>query len=295
MASNQKAYSVCDITIASQPTNWLRSDYIDVKDAKILNVELKYNLLGCPESLVCNHKLSIYVLHVEKELVGVDLDPLKAKIKYEKVETIVPTVLPVPKELKDCDYDGKIITKKGGVYLAFLDQGACVSLLSVIVSYNYCSEIQSVLMRFLRTAAPVNDSYLEEQTGRCTDVNSVNKVKLSGVCLSNGEWNITDGIKCLCKPGYELVNATEGNALECNGMNGNLLIYCKYTNESNRLQINKRTVTINTQTTENNILIKTFFLSVVLTLNIIIASFSRYKGFLLNLANLTFFSGKRPI
>ena len=217
MASNQKAYSVCDITIASQPTNWLRSEYIDVKDAKILNVELKYNLLGCPASSVCNHKLSIYALHVEKELVGVDLNPLM--VKYEKVETIVPTVLPAPEKSKAYDYDGKIMTKKGGVYLAFLDQGACVSLSSVIVSYNYCSEIGSVLVRFSRTSAPVNDSYLEEQTGRCTDVNSINNVKLTGICLSSGEWNITDGIKCLCKPGYQLVNGSEENVPECSGKN----------------------------------------------------------------------------
>ncbi|CAH3174399.1 unnamed protein product [Porites evermanni] len=217
LAPSQRAYSVCDITIKSQPTNWLRSDFIDVKDAKMLNVELKYNLLGCPtsKSSVCNHELSIYVLHVEKELVGVDLNPLTAKETYQKVETIVPKVLPPPKELKEYDYDSKIITEKGGVYLAFLDRGACVSLSRVIVSYNYCSEIGSVLVRFSRTAAPVNDSYLEEQTGRCTDVNSINKVKLSGVCLSSGEWNITDGIKCLCKPGYQLVNGSDENVLEC--------------------------------------------------------------------------------
>ena len=125
--------------------------------------------------------------------------------------------------MESYDYDVKIVTKKGGVYLAFLDQGACLSLTSVIVSYNYCSEIDRVLVRFSRAAAPVNDSSLEEQTGRCTDINSVNKVKLSGVCLSNGEWNITDVIKCLCKPGHELVNGSGGNVLECSGMNGNSL------------------------------------------------------------------------
>ena len=188
----------------------------------MLNVELKYKLLGCPptSSPFCNYNLSIYVLHVEKKLVGVDLDPLKDnEVTYQKVETIVPTVLPGAKESKEYDYNSKVITKKGGVYLAFLDQGACVSLSSVIVRYNYCPKIGSVLVRFSRTAAPVNDSYLEEQTGRCTDVNSVNKVKLSGVCLSSGKWNITDGIKCLCKPGYQLVNGSEGNLLECSGKN----------------------------------------------------------------------------
>ena len=188
----------------------------------MLNIKLKYNLRRCPPpptaSSFCKHKWSIYVLHVEKEVVGVDLNPVTAnEVTYHKVTTIEPTVLPAHGKIEQYDYDDKIITKKGGVYLAFLDQGACVSLSKVIVSYNYCSEIGSVLVSFSRTPAPVNDSYLVEQTGRCSDVNSINKVKLSGVCLSSGEWNITDGIKCLCKPGYELVNGSEGNMLECRG------------------------------------------------------------------------------
>ena len=176
------------------------------------------------------------MLHVDKKLIGVDLNPLTAnEVTYQKVEKIVPTVLPGAEQSKEYDYDGKIITKKGGVYLAFLDQGACISLSSVIVSYNYCSEIGRVLVRFSRADAPVNDSYLEEQTGRCTDVNSVNKVKLSGVCLSSGEWNITDVIKCLCKPGYELDNGSEGNVLECSGRNGNSLLLSVAVEVSNSL------------------------------------------------------------
>ena len=188
----------------------------------MLNIKLKYNLRRCPPtaSSFCKHKWSIYVLQVEKEVVGVDLNPLTAnELTYQEVTTIAPTVMPAPGKVQQYDYDVKIITKKGGVYLAFLDQGACVTISSVIVSYNYCPEIGSVLVRFSRTSAPVNDSYPKEQTGRCTDVNSINKVKLSGVCLSSGEWNVTDGIKCLCKPGHELVNGSEGNVLECSGMN----------------------------------------------------------------------------
>ena len=240
----------------------------------MVNVKLKYNLRGCPTRRIsgahCKHTFGLYVLRVDKELIGVDLNPVTANnVTYKKVETIAPTVLPGPLKGKTYDYDCKIITKKGGVYLAFLDQGACVSLSSVIVSYNYCSEIGSVLVRFSRTPAPVNDSCLVEQTGCCSDVNSINKVKLAGVCFSNGEWNITDGIKCLCKPGREFVNGSEGSVLECSGMNvislffkcggGSFIIIiiviiiiiisvhlfnlsilnCKYTNTSNRLQIIK--------------------------------------------------------
>ena len=190
----------------------------------MLNIKLKYNLRRCPPppeaKSFCKHKWSIYVLHVEKEVVGVDLNPVTAnELTYQEVTTIAPTVMPAPGKVEQYDYDVKIITKKGGVYLAFLDQGACVSISSVTVSYNYCPEIGSVLVRFSRTSAPVNDSYPKEQTGRCTDVNSINKMKLSGVCLSSGEWNVTHGIKCLCKPGHELVIGSEGNVLECSGMN----------------------------------------------------------------------------
>ena len=72
-------------------------------------------------------------------------------------------------------------------------------------------------MTFPRTVAPANDSDLTEQEGKCTDVNSVNKVKLVSVCLSNGEWNNTDDLMCLCNPGYELVNGSVA-ALECKGL-----------------------------------------------------------------------------
>ena len=190
----------------------------------MLNIKLKYNLRRCPPppeaKSFCKHKWSIYVLHVEKEVVGVDLNPVTAnEVTYQKVTAIEPTVLPAHGKTESYDYDVKIITKKRGVYLAFLDQGTCVSISSIIVSYNYCSKIDSVLVSFSRTPAPVNDSYLVEQIGRCTDANSINKTRLSGFCLSNGEWNITDGMKCLCKTGHELVNGSGGNVHECSGMN----------------------------------------------------------------------------
>ena len=69
------------------------------------------------------------MLHVQKEVVGVDLKPVTAnEVTYQKVTTIEPTVLPAHINTESYDYDVKIITKNGGVYLAFLDQGACLSL-----------------------------------------------------------------------------------------------------------------------------------------------------------------------
>ena len=114
-------------------------------------------------------------------------------------------------------FRGSVVTTARGIYLAFLDQAACIAVTKVVISFRYCPKRGSALVRFPRTVAPANDSDLKEQEGKCTDVNSVNKVKLVSVCLSNGEWNITDDLTCLCNPGYELINGSVG-ALECKGL-----------------------------------------------------------------------------
>ncbi|XP_022781090.1 uncharacterized protein LOC111322287 isoform X2 [Stylophora pistillata] len=46
--------------------------------------------------------------------------------------------------------------------------------------------------------------------GECTDPHSLkrNNQKIFGVCLSNGEWNITNSSACLCSYGYELTNGS---------------------------------------------------------------------------------------
>jgi len=135
---------------------------------------------------------------------------------FRKEAVITPESLPPQGKIKTDVFYGSVVTRARGIYLAFLDQGACITLTKVVISYRYCPEIGSTLMTFPRTVAPANDSNLTEQEGKCADVNSVNKIKLSGLCLSNGEWNIEDDLACLCIAGYELVNRTIAS-LECKG------------------------------------------------------------------------------
>ena len=218
--SPQKSrYSVCDISTRKEPINWLRTDFIDVKDAKLLNIEVRYNLLGCPGKGAgsgehCKTYFTLYVLHADGKVTPA---PEPFKVTYEEADTIMPKGPPKPDVLVYEIHHAKVARKKAGLYLAFKDQGSCVSITDVVVTYNYCSEMGSVLVKFNRTVAPVNDSRLVEQEGKCTDPNSVNKVKLSGVCLSSGKWNVTDDIECLCKRGYELVSGSEHKSLECSG------------------------------------------------------------------------------
>jgi len=136
---------------------------------------------------------------------------------FQQEAVIMPKSLPPQGQRKSDVFYGSVVIRARGIYLAFLDQGACITLTKVVIGYRYCPEIGSTLVEFPRTVAPANDSDLTEQEGKCTDVNSVNKVKLVSVCLSNGKWNITDDLMCQCNAGYELINES-AVALECKGL-----------------------------------------------------------------------------
>ena len=136
---------------------------------------------------------------------------------FQKEAVITPKSLPPQGQHKTDIFYGSVVTRARGIYLAFLDQGVCITLTKVVISYRYCPAMGSILVEFPRTVAPANDSDLTEQEGKCTDVNSENKVKLVSACLSDGEWNITDDLMCQCNAGYELMNGS-AVALECKGL-----------------------------------------------------------------------------
>ena len=217
---------MCDIQSVKEPKNWLRTGFITLNDAKLLEIKIGYSLKNCPDDSTirnCKAYLGLYALHTNKKLSTDDSDP--GLVQYEFVDRITPGVKLKPSELKEFIYHGKLTTKAKGVYLAFLDQGVCIVLHNFTLGYKFCSEKGRDLVKFPRTVAPANDSQLEEKDGKCSDSHSLSEGKLSGVCLSSGEWNITDGVKCLCMKGYELVK-TEPNSFGCKGAyhNKNIMI-----------------------------------------------------------------------
>lgn len=210
-------YSVCDVVTTKEPNNWLRSDFIDLKDAQLLDIEIGYRLSNCPidSGQHCKTYLGFYAYHTDTRLLSAP-DPTQGG--YEFIDNITPAgALPKPGKGKAFLYRGKMATKARGVYLGFLDRGVCMVIQNVTIGYKFCAEEGGGLVKFPRTMAPVNDSFPEERAGECSDNNSVSEKKLTGVCLSSGKWNITDGLKCLCKKGYQIVEPVP-NSLECKGV-----------------------------------------------------------------------------
>ena len=213
----RKYYSVCDVGTEKKPRNWIYTDFIPLQDAKLLDIVMGYQLRNCPKNSGkhCKTYFELYAFHVNNALSAA---PIPAKVQYQFAAKIMPKTVPEVGERLQYLYHGKLVTRAQGIYLGFLDQGACVSIENVTIGYRYCSKQGPTLVEFPRIVAPANDSHLVEQAGKCSDPNSVSKEKLSGMCLSSGEWNITVGSKCLCKEGYELLGDSASNSLECKGV-----------------------------------------------------------------------------
>ncbi|XP_068699752.1 ephrin type-A receptor 4-like isoform X2 [Montipora foliosa] len=212
-SSMTMVYSVCDVYTTATPRNWLRTPFIPLRGAKLLDIKVGYVLRSCPPgaSIHCKTRFGLYVHHADGKLPNPD----PAEMNYEFVENIVPKgTLPDYKKGKEFVYHGKVFTKSKGLYLAFKDEGACISIRNFTAGYKYCPEQGRDLVMFPKTIAPADDADSVQREGRCSDLNSVNQNKSVGVCLSSGKWNITKGSECLCRKGYELVQSLP-NSFEC--------------------------------------------------------------------------------
>ena len=203
-------YAVCDVVNKKEePKNWLITEFINIKYATRLDVEVTYTLFDCYLAHVgpfCRTNFSLYSCHTDYRF-----HPELTSLNFHKETVITPKTLSAHWEGATNIFYGSVLTKAKGIYLALLDQGACLTIRKFAVRYRFCSEtVPSKMVRFSRTVAPANDSNLTKQEGECADPNSItkNNKKLFGVCLSNGEWNITDNLACLCNYGYELTNGS---------------------------------------------------------------------------------------
>lgn len=92
------------------------------------------------------------------------------------------------------------VTKKG-VYFAFRDQGACISILAVKVYYITCPAIRVNFAHFNET--PTGREIIEQQTGVCVDNSEpIDNQMPTYLCKGDGKWSILNG-GCRCKVGYE--------------------------------------------------------------------------------------------
>lgn len=94
------------------------------------------------------------------------------------------------------------------VRFAIRDTGACISLLSVQITYVTCSTLKKYGIYFPETPTGKDLTDLVQVEGQCPD-NSGFTQKPKAICTAKGEWLITDSnlaTKCQCNPGFEFIN-----------------------------------------------------------------------------------------
>lgn len=92
------------------------------------------------------------------------------------------------------------VTKKG-VYFAFRDQGACISVLAVKVYYITCPEVTEGFAHFNETPTGREITIIEKQIGVCVK-NAESIESPTYLCKGDGKWTILSS-GCKCKVGFE--------------------------------------------------------------------------------------------
>ena len=209
---NPTRYRSCSVDVTQsdpQPNSWLISDQFPVSKANRIDITVEYYFRRCSDlpsngGYYCNHTFGLYENQSDQEIKDQAQypDPLINPAAYEKVAEISQ---PIDSRTS---VTIKSRVKRRHVLLAFHNSGACITLYSVKVSYNFCptETHKDSLVTLPRTVAPANDSAPNPVEGNCDKDTVRAQGSLSAHCKSNGEWD-TSGFegRCVCKEDMENV------------------------------------------------------------------------------------------
>lgn len=208
---------VCDITSERRVDHWLRSPYFFRRQAQRIEIELGFSIRDCAafqtpnEIRSCRETFELYIHesdHTEKEfqwstykLVDIIAGNRFTSNNYGTLGLSYTNNVTVNVKTRG------ISVEENGFYLAFRDQGACISLLYVKVFYRLCEEATRGLVHFPQTPTGAFLTDIVERDGICT-TNSKLLRKPLGFCKGNGQWTFQETVlrdSCHCQEGYELL------------------------------------------------------------------------------------------
>ncbi|XP_020600982.1 ephrin type-A receptor 4-like [Orbicella faveolata] len=208
-------YTVCDIGV-QQPSNWIWSYGIDHNKLKRIDIAINYSMKRCAlyddanVRKFCSERFDVYGYQSNQEPNNSYSDPRNGH--YSKMETIS---LPSNSSNQSVSVQNIaemslfIKERTSKVFLAIHDQGACLVVNSIVVTYNVCPRktLPDSLVLLPQTIAPVNESKIVKVMGKCAANSEPTAPELGANCGSSGEWvrgDVSTG-ECLCIAGWEKV------------------------------------------------------------------------------------------
>ncbi|KZC08637.1 Ephrin type-A receptor 4-A, partial [Dufourea novaeangliae] len=199
---NWRSYVVCDVA-HNNVNNWLWTPFIERGPANRMYVEIKFTIRDCSlfpgTARSCKETFSLLYYEFDaatKEPPPWETDSYKliGRIAAGEGRFNTNTEVMINTEVKSIP-----VTKKG-VYFAFRDQGACISILAIKVYYISCPEISVNFAHFPATPTGREVALIEQTIGTCVD-NAVVIEQPTFLCKGDGKWYLPNG-GCHCKPGY---------------------------------------------------------------------------------------------
>lgn len=209
-----RVHFVCDIA-SSNPNNWLRLPHVSRDEASRLVIKLEYTIRECKrypgEIRSCKETFQMLYAESESSTNGsVSQPPEFSESNYRYLKTIAPnsgggggddsssslrkttsqmTTESVNPEstIFRTQVDLPLSAQAKGVYVVFRDQGACVSLLSIKISYTMCASQVHNLVLYPRTPTGSNLTDLIKKSGQCI-TNAEAKSTPFAYCQTNGKF-----------------------------------------------------------------------------------------------------------
>ncbi|XP_043819227.1 ephrin type-B receptor 4 [Dromiciops gliroides] len=205
-----RTYEVCDVQRPPGQPHWLRTGWVPRKEARTVYATLRFTMLEClslPQAgRACKETFTVFYYESDADT-ATALSPSWMENPYIKVDTVAAEHL--TRKRPGSEATGKVNVKtlrlgpltKGGFYLAFQDQGACMALLSLHLFYKKCPQLTVNLTHFPET---VPHELVVPVPGSCV----ADAVPASGpgpslYCREDGQWAEQPVTGCTCAAGHE--------------------------------------------------------------------------------------------
>ncbi|XP_050411635.1 ephrin type-B receptor 1-B isoform X2 [Patella vulgata] len=206
---SNRVYTSCYVKNADV-NNWLRTPYIKRGDANSLHVEIRFTMRKCsritdPSSLQqCKETFNLYYYEAGSDIAN-EMMPTWDATAYKLVDKVAADHLyEAPTEIKINTETRRIALRPNlhGVYFAFQDEGACVTLISIKVYHVMCPNITMNFADFPETPTGDTEFSLVDRQGQCV-ANAIEMEPPTDLCRSDGTWYKDPKGQCLCMPGFE--------------------------------------------------------------------------------------------
>lgn len=221
---NWRSFVVCDVAFDSV-NNWLWTPFIERGEANRLYIEIKFTMRDCnlfPQR-VLSCKETFALLYKEMN------DPIESQSSQSSDRQLINGMMSSAANASFAQSDSfqlidaiaadegrftsntdvvinteirSIPVTKRGVYFAFRDQGACLSLISIKVYHLKCPQLSTQFAHFNATPTGKDLTSLVAVEGQCV-ANSLQIEQPKMFCTADGQWNSMSSGQCKCLAGFE--------------------------------------------------------------------------------------------